>query len=46
MPDVAQRLNRDGLIPDPMSMPAFRSFIDSETARWTPVLHQVGLAGK
>ena len=46
MPDVAQRLNRDGLIPEPMSMTNFKSFIDSETARWTPVLHQVGLAGK
>ena len=45
-PEVAQRLNRDGLIPEPMSMAAFKSFIDSETARWTPVLHQVGLVGK
>jgi len=45
-PEVADRLNRDGLIPEPMSVTDFRAFIDAESKRWTPVLHQVGLAAK
>ena len=45
-PEVLARLQKDGLIPEaPMSVTEFKSFINAESARWTPVLKQVGLAG-
>jgi tripartite-type tricarboxylate transporter receptor subunit TctC len=44
-PDVQQRLRRDGLLTQPMSMPEFDKFIAFETARWKPVIERAGLVG-
>jgi tripartite-type tricarboxylate transporter receptor subunit TctC len=45
-PEIVARLGKDGLIPEPpMSVARFKTFIGEESARWTPVLKQVGLAG-
>jgi len=45
MPDVQQRLRRDGLLTQPMSMTEFDRFIVFETARWKPVIERAGLVG-
>jgi tripartite-type tricarboxylate transporter receptor subunit TctC len=46
-PEVQARLRKDGLLTEaPMTVAEFRKFIEGESKRWTPVLHQVGLAGK
>jgi tripartite-type tricarboxylate transporter receptor subunit TctC len=44
-PDVQQRLRRDGLLAQPMSMVEFDRFIAFETARWKPVIERAGLVG-
>ena len=45
-PEAQQRLKQNGLIDEAMSVAAFRTFIDSETARWKPVVEQAGLVEK
>jgi tripartite-type tricarboxylate transporter receptor subunit TctC len=45
-PEVQQRLRHDGLIAEAMSVEQLKAYIDSETARWKPVLEQAGLIGK
>jgi tripartite-type tricarboxylate transporter receptor subunit TctC len=44
-PDVQQRMRRDGLLTQPMSMGEFDRFIAFETARWKPVIERAGLVG-
>ncbi len=45
-PEAAQRLRQDGLIAEIMSVEDLSKYIDAETARWKPVLGQLGLIGK
>ncbi|MCX7312427.1 MAG: tripartite tricarboxylate transporter substrate binding protein [Hyphomicrobiales bacterium] len=45
-PEVQQRLRQDGLIAQTMSPEELSRYIDAETARWRPVLDQLGLIGK
>lgn len=45
-PEVAQRLRQDGLVPEIMSVEQLGKYIDDETARWKPVLSELGLIGK
>ncbi len=45
-PEVQARLRRDGLIADPMTVEELKKHIEAETARWKPVLGQLGLIGK
>jgi tripartite-type tricarboxylate transporter receptor subunit TctC len=45
-PEVQQRLRHDGLVSETMSVAELKAYIDAETARWKPVLEQVGLIGK
>jgi tripartite-type tricarboxylate transporter receptor subunit TctC len=45
-PEVAARLQRDGLIADPINVEEFNQFIDAETATWKPVMERAGLIGK
>jgi tripartite-type tricarboxylate transporter receptor subunit TctC len=45
-PDVQARIQRDGMITEPMSIEEFNKFIASETARWKPVIEAAGLIGK
>ena len=45
-PDAQARLQRDGMIPHIMSVEELSKYIDAETARWRPVLDQLGLIGK
>jgi tripartite-type tricarboxylate transporter receptor subunit TctC len=44
-PETQQRLRRDGLISQPMSMSEFDKFIAFENARWKPVIERAGLVG-
>jgi tripartite-type tricarboxylate transporter receptor subunit TctC len=44
-PDVQQRLRHDGMITEVMSVEQLKHYIDTETARWKPVLEQAGLIG-
>jgi tripartite-type tricarboxylate transporter receptor subunit TctC len=44
-PDVQQRLRRDGLLAQPMTMAEFGRFIAFETTRWKPVIERAGLVG-
>jgi tripartite-type tricarboxylate transporter receptor subunit TctC len=44
-PDMQQRLRRDGLVTQPMSMAEFDRFIAFETNRWKPVIERTGLIG-
>ena len=44
-PEVPQRVQRDGLITQPMTMAEFDQFIAVETARWKPVIERAGLVG-
>jgi tripartite-type tricarboxylate transporter receptor subunit TctC len=46
IPEVQQRLRHDGLIAEIMSPEGLSNYIDAETARWRPVLDQLGLIGK
>jgi tripartite-type tricarboxylate transporter receptor subunit TctC len=45
-PEAQARLQRDGLIAHVMSVEELSKYIDAETARWRPVLDQLGLIGK
>jgi tripartite-type tricarboxylate transporter receptor subunit TctC len=45
-PEVQARLRNDGLVPETMSVDQLRSHILAESARWKPVLDQLGLIGK
>ena len=44
-PEMQQRMRRDGLLTQPMSMTEFDRFIAFETARWKPVIERAGLVG-
>jgi tripartite-type tricarboxylate transporter receptor subunit TctC len=44
-PDLKQRLLRDGLLTEPMSVAGFDRFIADETAKWKPVIESAGLVG-
>jgi tripartite-type tricarboxylate transporter receptor subunit TctC len=44
-PETQQRLRRDGLISQSMSMSEFDKFIAFENARWKPVIERAGLVG-
>jgi tripartite-type tricarboxylate transporter receptor subunit TctC len=45
-PEMQERLRRDGLVSETMSVVQLKQFIEAETARWKPVLQQTGLMGK
>lgn len=45
-PEVQARLRQDGLIAETMSVDGLKSYILAETARWKPVLDDLGLIGK
>ena len=45
VPETQQRLRRDGLISQPMSMSEFDKFIAYENARWKLVIERAGLVG-
>jgi tripartite-type tricarboxylate transporter receptor subunit TctC len=45
-PDVQERLHRDGLIAEAMTVEQLKEHIESETRRWKPVLEQAGLIGQ
>jgi tripartite-type tricarboxylate transporter receptor subunit TctC len=45
-PEVQERLRRDGLIAEAMSVEQLREHIKAETARWKPVIEQAGLMGQ
>jgi tripartite-type tricarboxylate transporter receptor subunit TctC len=45
-PEVQARLRQDGLIAETMSVDQLREHILAESARWKPVLDQLGLIGK
>ena len=45
-PEAQARLQRDGMIAHIMSVEELSKYIDAETARWRPVLDQLGLIGK
>jgi len=45
-PEARERLTQNGLIGEAMSVPEFLKFVDSETARWKPVVEQAGLVEK
>ncbi len=37
-PDVRERLQRDGIDPEPLDPAAFAAFVKSEIGRWTPII--------
>jgi tripartite-type tricarboxylate transporter receptor subunit TctC len=45
-PEVQERLRKDGLVVEPMSVQQLKTHIDAETARWKPVMAQAGLTGQ
>jgi tripartite-type tricarboxylate transporter receptor subunit TctC len=45
-PEVQARLRNDGLVAEMMSVDELRALIIAESARWKPVLEQLGLVGK
>ena len=45
-PDIQERIQRDGMITEPMSIAEFDKFIASETTRWKPVIEAAGLVSK
>jgi tripartite-type tricarboxylate transporter receptor subunit TctC len=45
-PDVQARIQRDGMITEPMSIDEFGKFIEAETTRWKPVIEAAGLVSK
>ena len=45
-PDIRERIQRDGMITETMSIPEFDKFIAAETARWKPVIEAAGLVSK
>ena len=44
-PDVQQRMRRDGMVTQAMTMAEFGEFIEFETVRWKPVIERAGLIG-
>jgi tripartite-type tricarboxylate transporter receptor subunit TctC len=44
-PEVQERLRKDGLISEAMSVEQLQRHIERETARWKPVMEMVGLVG-
>jgi tripartite-type tricarboxylate transporter receptor subunit TctC len=45
-PDMQQRLRRDGLVAEPMTVEEFQKFIASERERWKPAIERAGLAAR
>lgn len=45
-PDIQERIQRDGMITEPMSIDEFDKFIAAETTRWKPVIEAAGLVSK
>jgi len=45
-PDSQQRMREDGMLVRDLDAPAFRKFIEDESARWKPVIEQAGLVEK
>ncbi len=45
-PDIQERIQRDGMITEPMSIEQFDKFIAAETKRWKPVIEAAGLVAK
>ena len=45
-PEVQQRLRQDGLVSEIMTVEQVKQHIEAETARWRPVLEQLGQIGK
>ena len=45
-PEVQQRLRQDGLVSETMTVEQVKQHIEAETARWRPVLEQLGQIGK
>lgn len=45
-PDIQARIQRDGMITEPMTIEQFGKFIESETTRWKPVIEAAGLVSK
>ena len=45
-PNIQERIQRDGMITEPMSIAEFDKFIAAETARWKPVIEAAGLVSK
>ncbi len=45
-PEVQARLRNDGLVAEIMTVAELKQYIEAETARWRPVLDQLGLIGK
>jgi tripartite-type tricarboxylate transporter receptor subunit TctC len=45
-PDIRERIQRDGMITEAMSIEQFDKFIAAETARWKPVIEAAGLVSK
>ncbi len=45
-PEAQARLRRDGLLSEMLSVDELRQLILDETARWRPILDQLGLIGK
>jgi tripartite-type tricarboxylate transporter receptor subunit TctC len=44
--DIQERIQRDGMITEPMSIAEFDKFIAAETTRWKPVIEAAGLVSK
>ena len=44
-PEVQARMRHDGMITEVMSVEQLKHYIDTEAARWKPVLEQAGLIG-
>ena len=45
-PDIQERIQRDGMITETMSIAEFDKFIAAETTRWKPVIEAAGLVSK
>lgn len=45
-PETEQRLREEGMLTQPLAPADFRQLIDTETARWKPVMERAGLIGK
>jgi tripartite-type tricarboxylate transporter receptor subunit TctC len=45
-PDIRERIQRDGMITEQMSIEQFDKFIAAETVRWKPVIEAAGLVSK
>jgi tripartite-type tricarboxylate transporter receptor subunit TctC len=44
--EIQERIQRDGMITETMSIEEFNKFIATETARWKPVIEAAGLVSK